>query len=57
MKPNRRLKLVPPEPAPEIHIDAQWREDARQRDWGAVHIAGDRSPPVFLSFLRWVHRL
>jgi hypothetical protein len=28
----------------KIDIAAQWREEARQRDWGRVHVEADRRP-------------
>jgi hypothetical protein len=31
-----------------IHINDTLRADIRKRDWAAVHLAGDRNPPLRL---------
>lgn len=54
---NPKLSVVKEPPPEPVDVAAMWREEARQRDWARVHIEGDRNPPVFLSLLRWVHRL
>ena len=37
-----------------VDIAAQWREEVKARDWGRVHLEGDRNPPLsFLSPRRW----
>lgn len=52
-----KLKLVDPPEKPPVDIAQMWRDEARQRDWGRVHVEGDRREPVFLTLLRKVHRL
>jgi hypothetical protein len=47
-----RLKLVPPEDPAPVDIAAQLRADIQKRDWGRVHIEGDRNPPIALSTAR-----
>lgn len=54
MKPARNPTLVQPG---AVDIAAQWRAEAKTRDWGAVHVACDRSEPVLLTMLRRIHRL
>lgn len=48
----KRLRIVPSEPAP-VEVYAQLREEIRTRDWHAMHLAGDRNPPIQLRESRW----
>lgn len=42
---------------PAVHIDQLWRDEIRTRDWGKVHVEGDRREPIVIQVLRKVHRL
>lgn len=46
MKPAPALKLVATEPT--VDITLAMRAEIEARDWGAVHVAGDRRAAVFL---------
>jgi hypothetical protein len=43
MKSPLKLRIVE---EPLIDIGALIRADAKSRDWAAVHIRGDRNPPL-----------
>lgn len=52
-----KLKLVPPEQPAPVDIAQQWRDEVRQRDWSAVHIEGDRNPPISIARRVWAYTM
>lgn len=48
------LHVVPKldQPEPSLDYESEQRRHIASRNWGAVHVAGDRAPPLDLAVMR-----